>query len=61
MGGGVVSVMHEPIDPPEPRRVKVPDLDSIEDIAGFYGTPIESGGDTVSTTVDGVEYWAVKR
>lgn len=61
MGGGVVSVMHEPIDPPEPRRVKVPDLDSIEDIAGFYGTPIESGGDTVSTTVGGIEYWAAKR
>lgn len=55
-----MSVMHEPIDPPEPRRVKVPDLDSIEDIAFFHNTPIESGGGIVSTTVDGIEYWAAK-
>ena len=27
---------------------------------GFYSTPIESGGGIVSTTVDGIEYWAAK-
>lgn len=41
-------------------RINLGDQNMVESIAAANGLPVECGGDRVSVTVDGTEFWAPK-